>query len=201
MKEHEADITPYWQADVEIGEASFQGRPTPVYLRVHESHEHYSHRTDLIPLHHPYGTRTYIHARPYILIPHITLTAELFAAPTPDGAMGEVVASHWEGTRSQEIGNAQAWYYPPDHLLILWECYLFEGCRKDIPAQDSALALLWTGFERVLLEHAPEVQRIVTPAWEPIYDTALWQEFLSMQSYQPIDTRAFAKDLVTPSAS
>jgi hypothetical protein len=198
MKEHEADTVPYWQVDVEVGEASFQGRPIPVYLRIHESHERYSHRTDLIPLLHPHGTRAYIHARPHILIPHITLTAELFATPAPDGAMGEVVASHWGGMRSQEIGNAQAWYYPTDHLFILWECYLFEGCRKDIPAQDPTLTLLWTGFERVLLENAPEVQRIVTPAWEPIYDTPLWQEFLSAQGYQPLDNRAFVKDVVTP---
>jgi hypothetical protein len=198
MKERETDTVPYWQADVEVGEVSFQGKPTPVHLRVHESHERYSHRTDLIPLHQSHGTRTYIHARPYILVPHITLTAELFAAPAPDGAIGEVIASHWEGMRSQEIGNAQAWYYPPDHLLILWECYLFEWCRQDTPAQDPTLSSLWAGFERVLLEHAPEVQRIVTPAWEPIYDTPLWQEFLRTQGYQPIDKHAFVKDVVTP---
>jgi len=27
-------------------------------------------------------------------------------------------------------GNAQAWYYPADRVLVLWECYLYERARK-----------------------------------------------------------------------
>jgi hypothetical protein len=29
-----------------------------------------------------------------------------------------------------EIGQAQAWYYPQDSTIVLWECFLHEFVRK-----------------------------------------------------------------------
>jgi hypothetical protein len=67
---------------------------------------------ELVPLAHPVGERGYVHARPYVLEPEITLTVGLFPTLREGGAVGEVVDSAWEGMRHVEIGQAQAWHYP-----------------------------------------------------------------------------------------
>lgn len=195
MREHEQDTTSYWQTEVEIGEAPFQGRPTRLHLRVHSGDEQYHHTADLVTLSQPRGMRAYFHARPYILIPHITLTAEFFTAPARDGAIGEVVATEFEGMRPQDIGDAQAWYYPSDRTLILWECYLYEWGRLPNSRDDVMQATLWRGFEQFLLMCLPEAERIVTPAWEPIYEVVDWRDFLRSQAYAPLSDRAFVKSV------
>ena len=41
--------------------------------------------------------------------------------------------------QQREIGQAQAWYYPADHLLVLWECFLEDPFRQDEPTADELL--------------------------------------------------------------
>ena len=74
-----------------------------------------------------------------MLEPEITLTVGLSSTPREMGAVGEVVDATWKGMRHVEIGQAQAWSYPAERLLVLWECYLFDRWRLADPLQDRAL--------------------------------------------------------------
>lgn len=100
-----------------------------------------------------------------------------------------------KSSRLQEIGQAQAWYYPADQLLVLWECYLFEGYRVERAEEDQVLLMVWQGFERFLAERLPEAKRIVTPAWEDPYERKGWQAFLLAQGYQQSTQQAMVKTL------
>ncbi len=117
----------------------------------------------------------------------------MYSKPTEGGAIGEVTGSEWAGIRHRDIGNAQAWYYPADRLLMLWECYLFEWCHEKDPRTDQNLKAFWTGFEGHLLGQFSEAERVVTPAWEDMYERSLWQEFLTLQGYRPFTKATFAK--------
>ena len=191
---HDPHEPPYWQSYVAIGEAPIQGERTPLRMRLHTVEEGYRERQELVPLKHPKGRRLYLHGRPYILLPDIRLTVALAEQPSVEGAIGTVLSSTEGEGRPQEIGNAQAWFYPKDKLLVLWECYLYDWCRQEDPRQDEALSVLWEGFERVLAERLPAANRIVTPAWEDIYERSLWQAFLTAKGYQPFNEQAMVKE-------
>lgn len=165
-----------------------------IRLKLHQSEERFTRHEELFPLTQHTGTRSYFHAKPYILVPDIRLTVGLFPQPRPDGAIGEVVSSRTEGSRQVEIGQAQAWYYPTDRVLMLWECYPFDAYRHHDPVQDTVLASLWSGFERTLLSRLPDAQWLVT-TWEDEYERSAWQFFLSRQGYQPFTPATFAKQI------
>ena len=57
--------------------------------------------------------------------------------------------------RHRDIGTAQAWWYPADRVLVLWECVLDDAVRRDDPNGDGVLATVWSGFERVLARALP----------------------------------------------
>jgi hypothetical protein len=188
---------PYWTDDALLGEVPLPDGPALVRLRAHHAVEPYHGRNvaELVPLAHPVGERGYVHARPYVLEPEITLTVGLFPAPRGSGAVGEVVDAAWEGMRHVEIGQAQGWHYPADRVLVLWECYLFDRWRSADPLHDPALAAVWRGFEDHLLDRFPGAARIATPSWEDIYERPAWQAFLSQHDYAPATPGAFVKHL------
>jgi hypothetical protein len=95
--------------------------------------------------------------------------------------------------RHVAIGQAQAWFYPGDRLLVLWECYLRDPWRQADPLRDPALAALWRGFEDRLLTRFPAANRIATPAWEDPYPGPAWQAFLAQQGYAPATAAVFWK--------
>ena len=166
-----------------------------VRLRWHQAEERIRGREELVPLQHKTGPRLYVHARPYVLEPSISLTVDLYPTLAETGAVGEVVGSEWEGMRHREIGQAQAWYYPLDRLLVLWECYLLDAYRREDPVGDPALAGVWRGFEGELLGRFPKAQRIATPAWEDLYERPAWHAFLTRQGYEPAAPGVFVKGL------
>lgn len=196
MKEREGEHDPYWTDDVLLGDVPLPDGSSLVRLRLHQSEEVYHGRNiaELVPLSQSSGGRSYVHARPYVLEPEITLTVGLFPTPRDTGAVGEVVDSAWEGMRHVEIGQAQAWYYPADRLLVLWECYLYDYWRAADPLRDAALAAVWDGFERRLRTHFPHAARIATPSWEDIYERPAWQAFLTQHGYAPATPGAFLKE-------
>lgn len=141
MSEHQADPDPYWTADVELGDVPLRGESTTVCLRLRESDERFTRHGELVPLTQTTGTRRYIYARPYVLEPDIRLTVALSPTPRPDGAIGRVSGVRWAGMRHREVGQAQAWYYPADALLVLWECYLYDAAAD--PRRGAAGRLAW----------------------------------------------------------
>lgn len=189
------DEDDYWGHDVFLGELQLGRETSAVRLRVHVADEPYHLREALFPLAHPTGARTYVHAQPYVLEPQIALSVGLYPTPDRTGAIGEVVDTAWEGMRHRDIGNAQAWYYPADRVMVLWECFLTDAVRQDDPLADPTLATVWTGFERILLERFAGVERIATPSWEHLYERPAWQQFLSGQGYGPDSPGCFVKEL------
>jgi hypothetical protein len=161
-----------------------------IFLKLHRSEE--SYRFDSIGIEsrfltHERGRKTYVLARPCVLQPHFTLTAALYPEPSPTGEIGRVVGTEWEGMDTREIGNAQAWHYHADGVLVLWECYLFEHVRQGPgPAYDARHTAVWQAFEDVLVSwFTPGL--IVTPAWEPVYRREDWQTFLRQTGYRVVD--------------
>jgi hypothetical protein len=94
------------------------------------------------------------------------------------------------------IGDGQTWYYPKDRALVLCECNLFDRYRDDNPLLDQNLHVLWRGFQAILADRFPRAARVVTPAWEPIYDDqAAWRQFLEELGFNAINDRAHGKEL------
>ena len=126
MREHDSsrqDTDPYWQVDFSLGRFKLHGEDRPVYLQLHRSDEAYHERRELVALSYPTGERTYFHAKPYLIVPRIELTVGLMPHADPDAPIGQVLGSEITNVRKHEIGQAQAWYYHGDKLLVLWECY------------------------------------------------------------------------------
>lgn len=185
---------PYWTEDVEIGEGVFWREVYRIRMRVHREIERYHRPQEIVPDLQASGERIYVQATPYVLVPDITIEVGLSPHPSPTGAVGEVTSSDWRGMRQVEVGRAQAWYYPADRTLILWECCPFERDHAGAdPAQNAAWAALWKGFEQFLVAHLSDVGRIITPAWDPEYERVVWQAFLRALGYDRLSEAAFVK--------
>jgi hypothetical protein len=102
------------------------------------------------PVSHLKGTRLYIHMKPFVLFPDIRLTIGLYPQPNAAGAIGEVVSAHEQKMKEVEIGQAQAWYYPQDSTIVLWECFLHEFVRNKPLLEDANMRALWEGLARFL---------------------------------------------------
>jgi hypothetical protein len=185
-----------WDFDEEIGQAELEGRSLAIRLKARFSEEEYGEldgHSELIPISSRRGRRTYVLAKPYILEPEISLKVGLYPEPRKDGAIGEVIGIDWKGMREIEIGRAQAWHYGQDKTLLLWGCYLYEPYREKDPLKDRNLKLVWQSFEELLKERFLP-RKIFTPSWEPIYEEALWQEFLRSQGYRDLPGRVSVKE-------
>jgi hypothetical protein len=139
--------------------------------------------------------------KPYVLIPDIRVTIGLYKKPKQyadqEPAIGEVIDSYEQPKmKEQEIGQAQAWYYPQDKTIVLWECYLYEFVRETSLSEDPNMRDLWQGFERFLHTQCVGAERITIPANDPIAETREeYQEFLGALSYQPVAKAAWGKPL------
>ena len=140
------------------------------------------------------GVRTYLHLRPFVLVPDITLTIGLYPQPRSDKAIGEVVRAHEREMREVEIGKVQAQSYP-DRTLVLWEC-LLHGFVSDQPiSADQNMEALWHGVELFLAQQFPEAERIVTAAYDPRFGATEYQAFLRTLSYEQMTTAAYSKKI------
>jgi hypothetical protein len=186
----------YWTHNPFIGEGDIQGQNSLIRLHLHRSEERAYHGESLFPISVKRGdTKIYFHAKPYILIPRITLTIGLTKPKADSDAIGRVIGSDVTNLQEREIGNAQAWYYPAEKALVLWECYPYEQFAKEDPRIDPLLATLWQGFEKLLLEALPETTHIYTE-YEPIYENQAYQTFLAKQGYRAIDRGAFVEEVL-----
>jgi hypothetical protein len=98
--------------------------------------------------------------------------------------------------RQHQVGNSQAWYYPTDKLLVLWECYLFSFMREKAINEDEHMQKLWSAFENWLCKQFPEATRLATPFNDPIaHSIEEYQTFLRSLDYEPVAQAAFGKPL------
>jgi len=200
MTEHERQPQEdeYWTADEQIGAVRlWRGEPYSLRLKAHIQDELYRQgkTEEIIPLRHQQGVRTYLQAKPYVLVPEITLGVQLSPRPDPRGAIGEVASSTWEGMRHEELGLAQAWLYLEDRTLVLWEAYLlpqFRGSPNLL--EDTNTYTLWEGVEHFLIDRFPSAEQIVTTHADPEYEpTETYQAFLRSLGYQQLGQQAFGK--------
>jgi hypothetical protein len=177
------DTDPYWTHNVLLGEGEVEKHTSLIRLHLHRSEERAYHEESLFPIAVKRGdTKIYFHAKPYILIPRMTLTIGLTRPKADSDEIGRVIGSDVTKLQEREIGNAQAWYYPAEKALVLWECYLFEPYAKHAPRNDPLLATLWQGFEKALLKELPDTTMIYT-TYEPIYAREVYKTFLALQGY------------------
>lgn len=197
MKEREPNL--YWQHDILLDLSRVHPHPdVPVWLRVHESTEPYRlGAREIIPLTAPRGQRRYFQGQPYTLAADLSLTVDPFPRSGPANEIGAVAESIFSGLRHLPMGSMQAWSYPADEGLILWEVSLYDRYRTEPPIEDGLLGALWQKWEQFLLRRCPEAQFIATPRDEPDYHPEHWQEFLEAQGYRPLNDRAFVKEVLT----
>jgi hypothetical protein len=67
------DADSYWTHNITLGEGDVQGNRSLIRLHLHKSEETFHHPKSLFPIPTQRGKRTYFHAKPYILIPKITV--------------------------------------------------------------------------------------------------------------------------------
>jgi hypothetical protein len=186
---------PYWTHNLIIGEGDIQGHKSLIRLHLHRSEERTYHEESLFPIAVKRGDpKIYFHAKPYILIPRMTLTVGLTRPKADSDEIGRVIGSDVTKLQEREIGNAQAWYYPTEKALVLWECYPYKQFAKEDPRSDPLLATLWQGFEKLLLKELPDTTRIYTE-YEPIYENQVYQAFLTKLGYRPIEKAVFVKEV------
>jgi hypothetical protein len=179
---------------------SYYRKPQQVHGRFHISEEEYSpSRHEIIPLSERRGQRTHILMQPYVLQPELTFTVGLFNKPKKyadqESPIGQVIgAPQTQGFREVEVGNAQAWYYPADKTIVLWECFFYDDFRRHPFAEDANMRNLWKGFEHWLLKQYPDTATIATTTRDPIAETVKeYQTFLKSLGYSPLFKTAFGK--------
>jgi hypothetical protein len=195
---------PFWTHDTLLFEGSFKyyrDKKQQVRGKIHMVGGRYDfnnfHRLERSYLNNPNGRCFYMLMHPYVVQPNIVMNIALQPKHYADAGdiIGKTISSSVEGVRHHDIGSAQAWYYPEDKILVLWECFLHDFAR-DVPLlKDTNMAQLWTGFERWLLNQFPEAEKIVTPFADPIWKVKEYQEFLRVQGYKKGEPGTFVKPL------
>ncbi|HEV2124857.1 MAG TPA: hypothetical protein VGW38_19080, partial [Chloroflexota bacterium] len=171
------------------------GQLRALSLRTHVAAEPYQAPQELFPLRRQSGTRIYVHAKPSILLPDVRVTVGLSPAASPQGAIGSVESAFIKGFRPHAIGKVQAWYYPAEKTVVLWECFLDQHYRTgDDPLADATQVTLWRGVEQSLVRRFSHAKRVMT-TWEDLYDRPRWQRFLEVQGYCLVDRAAFIKEV------
>src|SRR5437763_7254254 len=174
---HEDD---YWTHDIPLSTARFpyyRNEPRMVQGKIHVSEEHIytSIVREIVPLSSKKGPRKYVSLHPYVLEPRMVMNVGLYPRPKhyadQESAIGEVLSSEINGWRQKVIGNAQAWYYPADKTIVLWECLLNDGFREHPLPEDINMRNLWKSFERWLIKQFPKAETLATPFNDPIAES------------------------------
>jgi hypothetical protein len=192
----------FWTERRELFTAQFPTyyrEPQQVHGRFHTSDERYFDGSrEIIPLTQRRGHRTYVMMHPYVREPKLTFTVGLYPKPKhyadQESPIGEVIGSHHEGFREAQVGNAQAWYYPTDKTIVLWECFFDDRFRKHPLPTDTNMQNLWQAFEHYLLKKFPQASTLATPFNDPIAASIdEYQIFLKTLGYSSLAQGAFGK--------
>ena len=201
-------IDEYWQEEV-VGGLLDLGRDmqAELFWQLHSQEELYEEgpledlglylsRSLAIFKHEARGRRIYLHGKPFIWKPRIVLTVALSEEETEvtsddestaSRGIGRVISSDVADYERFYLGMAQAYYYPVDHALVIWECDVFhltKHTEEDL-GEGTFFVTIWKRFESMLREHFPATKLIVTPGWDPGYDSEEWRAFLRRLGYAP----------------
>jgi hypothetical protein len=199
MKERDdrSEYASLWSIDEELAQLPMRewGETTSygVRIKARSDQTRYHARRELYPLSRDQGTKHDVTARAYVLLPGITLTADLFDKESSAGEIGNVVSSRWDGMKHHEIARLRGMYYEEEKSLAIWEIDDFD--RLDIVSRIT----LWQGFEKFLKRHYPKANRMYADDSEPGENAADNQRFLEALGYRSVGTpRIFTKGLATP---
>jgi len=186
---------PFWDLDEELGELELQERPGgpdlyTVRLKAQTATAPYSARRELYPLEQD-GIEHEVSGKAYILVPDFSLTVDLYPEVQHSGAIGEITESLWNGMRHHDIGKARGLYFVEDRSIALWEVDSFGRLNEFTHGQ------LWQAFERWLIAHFAQAERIFTDDDEPGDSRTENQEFLRSLGYEPAagTQRIFAREV------
>jgi hypothetical protein len=195
----------FWTERVQLFTAQFPAydtKPQNVWGRFHTAEEDYfGAASEIVPLKHKKGRCTYIMMQPYVLEPIITFSVGLYNTPKPyadqETAIGITIGQPiQQGFREVQVGNAQAWYYPADQTIVLWECFFDGSFRRDPFPTDTNMHKLWQSFEHWLMSKFPQAITLATPFHDPIADSIEeYQAFLKTLGYAPLAETAFGKHI------
>ncbi len=195
----------FWTERLQLLTAQFPiyyTKPQKVWGRFHTKEEDYfGAASEIVPLKHKKGRCTYIMMQPYVLEPILTFTVGLYKTPKhyadQESAIGKTIGQpKQQGFREVQVGDAQAWYYPADHTIVLWECFFAGDFRRHPLPEDSNMQNLWKGFEHWLRKKFPEATTLATPFHDPIAESIEeYQAFLKTLGYAPLAEAAFGKQL------
>jgi hypothetical protein len=191
---------PYYTLDTSLFDGQFRyfgSEPVKVRGKIHTEQERYYKsgiNQEITPIAIKESKRTYVHCKPFVLIPDIVLTIGLYPQAAPSGAIGEVMGAQEKRQKEVEIGNAQAWYYL-DGTLVLWECFLHSFVQDQPIHQDPNMRALWEGFARFLVQQFKASTQIVTTAHDPMFDTEQYQTFLRSLGYEQVAKAAYGKSI------
>ena len=189
-----------WPHRAIIGEAdvpTIRSGRCLIRLKFYQSAEAYRNRDELLfPLTSRSGHRIYFGAKSYILIPQVTLTFVSTPPQADNNVIGKVIGSDVKQLQELEIGNAQAWYYPAEKALVLWECYLHKPYQQKDLLTDSLAAMVWQGFEQLLLKRK-ELRNAapIYTTYEPIYERTVWTKYMKKHGYRKVGKVAFLKEV------
>ena len=192
----------FWKEHLSLFTAQFPGyynETKKVWGRFHESKEKYSGLShEIIPIKEKEGKRTYVMMQPFVFEPKLTMTVGVYDRPKRcadmESPIGEVVDSKHEGFKQVQVGNAQAWYYPKDRMIVLWECFFEERFRSHPLVEDVNMHGLWMSFEKWLVKRFPKAETLATPFNDPIAESIEeYQTFLKKLGYSPVEKAAFGK--------
>jgi hypothetical protein len=203
MTEHIEDE--YWTERLPFFTAQFPTyfiKPQQVHGRFHTSDEQYTPwRHEIIPLKEKSGRRTYVLMQPYVLVPELTFTFSLYDKPKhyadQDSAIGKTIGQpRQQGFREVQVGNAQAWYYPADKTIVVWECFFDQDFHKHPLSADQNMQNLWRAFEQWLLKQFPHAKTLATPFNDPSAESIEeYQSFLQAMGYSRLAKAAFGKSV------
>ena len=115
---------------------TYYTKPHSVGGRFHLSDvEYFGTASEIVPLKHKKGRCSYIMMQPYVLEPVITLSFRMNnnskKYADQESPIGQTIGQpKTEGFREVQVGNAQAWYYPADRVIVLWECFFDDRFRR-----------------------------------------------------------------------
>lgn len=197
------ELDTYWQETTTLFTGTFsyfrnngEPQPVPVHAKIHRSIEEYHGiETEIVPIKSTEGERIYFHIQPYVEEPNIILTVGV----PPNGyadtdAIGMVKESRVEGLRPAPVGKCQAWYYPVDTTVVVWECFLDRAYQDKLPlAENVNMRQLWQSVEKFFARKFPRADRIVTPFDDPQFEREAYQAFLTSLGYEPVAKAAYGK--------
>jgi hypothetical protein len=160
----------YWNEQRELGLVYYGRAHRPLHAHSHHDRERFGVRgsAELFAVSVGDGTRDYLHTQ--LLIP------------------GNEIA------REVRLADGQAWHYPADRTLVLWELLLEQATGVGDPRESFLYRTLWTRYEQYLTRRFAGVQVLLT-TWEDQFPRLQWEGFVSALGYHRTQPGVFRKEV------